>query len=336
MASTEQLGRFCLHPDPAIDFCVEVETIEGEWLNIQLGFENGTPSKTDLRQRVEKAMEFRVGGDLNAMAAKTLLRRIDSEMNPSIAEKLTLPEGWNLVPSKPTEAMKVAGCDHDDPLGRLVDWNEGNVTTRETVAGVYEAMIAAAPALETHLSPFGTFVERSDGSTEFRLTGEVHSGTAQGYKCWTLYAGPPPAKSLSGVKRLRWYNPKWNHYNASTPFGTYRVEDQTDLSDETLNGRRPFLLTLLDGYTARFSTFEASKEAAQTDYVERITSTLENPLPAENKIVTDAMVARAQSAHDAAKEEWRRHPEAPLAMMPRPMRAALEAAFVALEGSDDA
>lgn len=77
---TEKLGRFDHHPDPAIDFCVEVETLENEWLNTKIGFMNGTPPLDALRRRVDKAMDFRVGGDLNAIAAKSLLRRIDGEM----------------------------------------------------------------------------------------------------------------------------------------------------------------------------------------------------------------------------------------------------------------
>ncbi len=76
----EKLGRFGHHPNPAIDFCVEVETLESEWLNVQIGFENGTPSKSELAVRIARAMEFRVGGDLNAIIAKSLLRRIEAEV----------------------------------------------------------------------------------------------------------------------------------------------------------------------------------------------------------------------------------------------------------------
>nr|WP_250808449.1 hypothetical protein [Neorhizobium tomejilense] len=84
MTETETLGRFGHHPDPAIDFCVEVEIIDSEWVNTKLGFENGTPGKAELRQRVDKAMQFRVGGDLNAIMAKSLLRMIDAEMTPHV------------------------------------------------------------------------------------------------------------------------------------------------------------------------------------------------------------------------------------------------------------
>ncbi len=57
----------------------------------------------------------------------------------------TTADGWMLVPREPTEAMNVAGCKEDDILGELVDWRGENTTTRETVARVYRAMIAAAP-----------------------------------------------------------------------------------------------------------------------------------------------------------------------------------------------
>ncbi len=45
---------------------------------------------------------------------------------------------------EPTEAMKLAGCKHDDPLGELVDWRGADTTTREAVGGVFTAMIDAA------------------------------------------------------------------------------------------------------------------------------------------------------------------------------------------------
>lgn len=80
MESTEKLGRFGHHPDPAVDFCVEVETLDNEWFNTKIGFMNGTPSVDELRVRTDRAMDFRVGGDLNAMSAKSILRVIDGEM----------------------------------------------------------------------------------------------------------------------------------------------------------------------------------------------------------------------------------------------------------------
>jgi hypothetical protein len=73
---SEQLGRFDHHPDPAIDFCIEVEELEGMAYNRRVGF---GPEPT-LNARVNRAMDFRVGGDLNAIAAKGILRTIDAEL----------------------------------------------------------------------------------------------------------------------------------------------------------------------------------------------------------------------------------------------------------------
>lgn len=79
--------------------------------------------------------------------------RSSTEVTPVV------PAGWKLVPIEPTEEMKVAGCDHDDPLGRLVDWQGKDVTTREVVAGVFGAMIAAAPTPIDHAEPFQARVQ---------------------------------------------------------------------------------------------------------------------------------------------------------------------------------
>lgn len=89
--AAETVAKFGHHPEPATDFCVEVEAIEGEWFNVQVGFENGTPSKDELMKRVDAAMAFRVGGDLNAIKAKALLREIDKGMKagPSSAPRNT-------------------------------------------------------------------------------------------------------------------------------------------------------------------------------------------------------------------------------------------------------
>lgn len=40
MSDTQTLGRFGHHPDPAIDFCVEVEEIEAIWTDRHLQFPN--------------------------------------------------------------------------------------------------------------------------------------------------------------------------------------------------------------------------------------------------------------------------------------------------------
>jgi hypothetical protein len=52
------------------------------------------------------------------------------------------------------------------------------------------AFVEAIEAALAVMPQFGTFIERDDGTTEFRRTGESFTPTAQGYKAWFLYAGP--------------------------------------------------------------------------------------------------------------------------------------------------
>ena len=54
----------------------------------------------------------------------------------------------------------------------------------------------AAPLAE----PFGMYVEREDGSTEFQRTGKAFQPTGVGYKVWTLYAAAP---SLPAAHRAK-------------------------------------------------------------------------------------------------------------------------------------
>lgn len=84
----EAVGRFGHHPDPAIDFCIESEVIENEWTNIKASFLNGTPTRSEVEDRFRTALEFMVGGDLNAIVAKASLRAIEIDMRTSSAGKL--------------------------------------------------------------------------------------------------------------------------------------------------------------------------------------------------------------------------------------------------------
>lgn len=70
-----RLGRFEHHPDPAIDFCVEVEEIQSIAHDRSIGFAN--PDDSALEDRIFRAMQFNVGGDANAVNAKALLREIE-------------------------------------------------------------------------------------------------------------------------------------------------------------------------------------------------------------------------------------------------------------------
>lgn len=69
-----ELCRFNHHPDPAIDFCVEVESLLGEIENQRIGFKNGTPAQHEIDKRIEHALDFKVGGDQGAILAKQQLR----------------------------------------------------------------------------------------------------------------------------------------------------------------------------------------------------------------------------------------------------------------------
>lgn len=78
------MGRFGHHPDPAIDFCVEVEAIEAEVADRAAGL---VPT-TDLPKRIEAALSFRVGGDKAAIQAKAALRRLAHPSTPEDARPL--------------------------------------------------------------------------------------------------------------------------------------------------------------------------------------------------------------------------------------------------------
>lgn len=69
---TEQLGRFGHHPDPAIDFCCEVDAIEGIEHEVKIGLAD----RGALFDRVGRAIDFNVGGDEHAIFAKHSLRQI--------------------------------------------------------------------------------------------------------------------------------------------------------------------------------------------------------------------------------------------------------------------
>jgi hypothetical protein len=69
---SETLGRFGHHPDPATDFEIEVDALMGMWINRKTGFD----PEHDFAPRMEKAMQFRVGGVRSAISAKGALRGI--------------------------------------------------------------------------------------------------------------------------------------------------------------------------------------------------------------------------------------------------------------------
>ena len=73
--TAKTLGKFGHHPDPAIDFEIEVQALQGADADHRAGLA-GRMTKADFDRRMEVAMAFRVGGDAGAIAAKDMLRRL--------------------------------------------------------------------------------------------------------------------------------------------------------------------------------------------------------------------------------------------------------------------
>ena len=73
------LGRFGHHPDPATDFCVEVEELDAIVTDLEIGFPNPVSEREAIAREV-RAMEFVVGGDLIAIQAKAHLRQIEGRL----------------------------------------------------------------------------------------------------------------------------------------------------------------------------------------------------------------------------------------------------------------
>lgn len=72
--SAKPLGRFGHHPDPATDFCIEVEELDSIVTDKLLGLRGDEAMPN---QRIRRAMEFRVGGDPASVNAKLMLRDIE-------------------------------------------------------------------------------------------------------------------------------------------------------------------------------------------------------------------------------------------------------------------
>lgn len=90
----EKLGRFGHHPDPANDFCIEVEAIVGLHFDALHGISKpGTEPITmaEVQQRIDSAMDFTVGGDEIAVKAKATLRTLSTTLQKPVGEISVLP-----------------------------------------------------------------------------------------------------------------------------------------------------------------------------------------------------------------------------------------------------
>lgn len=90
------LARFGHHPDPVIDFCVEVEALEAEHIDRQAGM---APTM-DIAERIFKAMTFKASVNQMALAAKSSLRRLDVLYPAASSSASTAPA---VTPNQPNE-----------------------------------------------------------------------------------------------------------------------------------------------------------------------------------------------------------------------------------------
>lgn len=141
--SPETLARFGHHPNPAIDFCAEVDAIEAEVIDRAAGL----PPQFDVAARTAKAMEFTVGGDSGAVVAKQTLRLIDATLR---VERLAA----QAAPSEPP--LSVARIAHigdgESPVISLV-WH---VATRDLEARgvtVDALLYVQEPPAQAHVQP---------------------------------------------------------------------------------------------------------------------------------------------------------------------------------------
>ncbi|MFG1304218.1 hypothetical protein V5F34_08765 [Xanthobacter autotrophicus] len=130
-------------------------------MNHHLGFTNGAPSRDEMAARIERAMAFRVGGDVGAVAAKQTLREIEADFKtptpppePAKAEVVLAPKGWVTVPADDHTsplcqsalpiAMIHAGMEAYDraqedlenyEAGKTIDWDTGMI-----VVSIFRAM----------------------------------------------------------------------------------------------------------------------------------------------------------------------------------------------------
>lgn len=192
------LGPFNHHPDPAIDFCIEVEVIEAEWLNIRHGFTNGTPPRSEIVERLTKAMRFRVGGDQCAVNAKTMLRKIEAEMSATPTNESPAPQATFgckraggfvdhncmamcdcdktmrfAAPQPPVEGLRE---ELSDPNIVHLNMLRGDIAkpTREQIKHLYPELFSSDPAIITDFDRFyGDPVERFKAMADANHEGPI-------------------------------------------------------------------------------------------------------------------------------------------------------------------
>ncbi|WP_146038755.1 hypothetical protein, partial [Paracoccus sp. SY] len=95
------IGRFGRHPDPAIDFCIQVETLESRLHQAMHSLcKPGDEPETvqTVLAAIERALEFRVGGDEGAVKAKAVLRDLERQARSTLAPAVpnAKPVAWRI------------------------------------------------------------------------------------------------------------------------------------------------------------------------------------------------------------------------------------------------
>ncbi len=105
-AKAAGLGKFGHHPDPAIDFEIEVESLHARLIDAKGGISKpGTDPETVVAalEDIERAMTFRVGGDPSAVRAKQMIRDLEADAKQAVQP--AAPEGqqeavaWQHIPN---------------------------------------------------------------------------------------------------------------------------------------------------------------------------------------------------------------------------------------------
>ena len=89
------LGRFRHHPDPAIDFCLQVETLESrlhQAMNSLCKPGDEPEAVENVLVAIEQAMGFRVGGDEGAVNAKAVLRDLEKQARAALVPAPAVPD----------------------------------------------------------------------------------------------------------------------------------------------------------------------------------------------------------------------------------------------------
>lgn len=112
--ASAKLGRFDHHPDPAIDFEIEVQSLQARLFDAKGSISKpGTKPENvaDVLAGITSAMSFRVGGDPSAVAAKSVLRELEVEAKAAIAGEIS--------PAQTSAEVRPLGFDYRGTLMRV-------------------------------------------------------------------------------------------------------------------------------------------------------------------------------------------------------------------------